>query len=84
MPNHITIGVYPNNSYILNIVKDEHIDGHIVFNSNMRPGRFLFVNGKYTCGGLLKDEFKEKFISEWEEKISKMTIDSSVPTIVYR
>lgn len=81
--NHVTIGVYSNEEYKVNIVKDSDLDGHIKYNKVFRPGRMLFVDGKYTVGGMEKDEYKQQRIKEWEEKISKMQIDSSVVSEMY-
>jgi len=81
--NHVTIGVYPSNDFKVNIVKEEDLVEHIAYNDLWRPGRMLFVDGKYAVGGLLKEEYKTPKIAEWEEKISKMKIDTRVPSRVY-
>jgi len=75
--NHVTIGVYENNSFVVNIVAEEDLQDHIEYNQKLRPGRYLFVDGKYNCGGIKKETQKNEFIKVWEEKISQMNINSS-------
>ena len=77
--NHITIGVYSNGSYKVNIVRPEHLLHHIEYNKKMRFGRALFVDGKCEYAGYLSEE-KTK---EWEEKISRMNINSNIPSELY-
>lgn len=70
--NHVTIGVYNNNEFKVNIVREEHLESHIEYNKTFRWGRALFVDGKCVHKGYLSDER----ITEWTEKISKMTFDT--------
>ena len=77
--NHISVGVYANGDHIINIVRDEHIIGHIEYNQQFRPGRALFVNGECINKGYLKDESVDK----WKEKIKEMNIDSSTSSERY-
>ncbi|WCK57022.1 hypothetical protein PP175_27930 (plasmid) [Aneurinibacillus sp. Ricciae_BoGa-3] len=44
--NHVTIGVYSNGEYKVNVVQGNHLQDHIEYNQTMRPGRALFVDGK--------------------------------------
>jgi hypothetical protein len=71
--NHVTIGVYANDTFKTNIVRPEHLEDHIEYNKLWRFGRALFVDGKCVYPGYL-DESKVK---EWEEKIGQMTFDRS-------
>jgi hypothetical protein len=66
--NHITIGVYSNDSYKRNIVRPEDLERHIEYNKVMRFGRALFVDGKCVYSGYLNEEK----IKEWTEKTSQM------------
>lgn len=77
--NHITIGVYNNNTYKINIVKPDHLESHVEYNKIFRPGRALFVDGKCVHSGYLS----EQRIIEWEDKIKGMEIDSSVASEYY-
>lgn len=81
--NHVTVGVYSNGEFKVNIVRPEHLESHIQYNADFRPGRMLFVDGKYAVGGVLKKEYQEQMITEWEEKIGKMSFDTSKPSSVY-
>lgn len=77
--NHVTIGVYANNSHKINIVKPEHLEGHIDYNKTMRFGRGLFVDGKCVHKGYLDD----KQVQDWETKIEQMNINTSNPSKEY-
>lgn len=77
--NHATIGVYSSGNYKVNVVRPEHLEGHIEYNKVMRFGRGLFVDGKCVNAGYLNKEE----VAQWEQKISKMNIDTSVPSEVY-
>lgn len=77
--NHVTIGVYNSNDYKINIVKPEHLEGHIEYNKSWRWGRALFVDGVCVYGGYLS----EKDVIEWTKKISKMKIDARKASELY-
>lgn len=77
--NHVTIGVYSNDTSTVNVVRPEHLEGHIEYNKVMRFGRALFVDGRCEYSGYLSDEK----ISEWTDKISKMNIDTSKASDLY-
>lgn len=78
--NHITVGVYLSDNFKWNCVKEEDLQDHINFNKTFRFGRALFVDGKCVYKGYLNEEK----VKEWEDKISKMKFDNSVPTLPYR
>lgn len=77
--NHITIGVYSDDSYKINIVKHEHLDSHTEYNKIFRYGRALFVDGVCVHSGYLSNEK----INEWENKIKTMEIDKRISTSPY-
>ena len=77
--NHVTIGVYKNGQYKVNIVREEHLENHIEYNKTMRFGRALFVDGKCVYKGYLTDEE----VSIWTEKIATMKFDTSKPSDKY-
>ena len=71
----MTVGVYCSGTHVINIVKDEDLESHIEYNKIFRPGRLLFVDGKYCCGGLLNDSALKEMIAEWKEKISHFDVE---------
>lgn len=79
--NHITVGVYPNGDYKYNVVADTDLLNHIEYNDKLRPGRMLFVDGKYTCG--MKCEVVRS-IEEWETFVKTLNIDILKITKPYR
>lgn len=77
--NHVTIGVYNNEDFKVNIVRPEHLERHIEYNKTMRFGRALFVDGKCEYAGYLSDQM----IEEWTKKIAAMTFNTSTPSELY-
>lgn len=77
---HYTVGVYSNGQFKVNVVADEHLDDHIDYNKTFRFGRGLFLDGKCIHQGYLSGEQ----VKNWEDRISKMDIDLSKPTIPYQ
>ncbi len=51
-----TIGVYANGDMKFNGVPDDKLEGHVQYNTTMRAGRALFVNGKCVHKGNLNDD----------------------------
>ena len=84
MRNYVTVGVYSDGSYVVNIVRDDDLEKHIEYNRTFRPGRMLFVDGKFRCGGVLSEPEKTKQISIWEEKIKGMNFNTRKDTRPYR
>lgn len=78
--NHVTVGVYKNNQYKINIVREEDLEGHIEYNKIFRFGRGLFVDGECVYKGYLSDEQ----IEEWKKKISKMKFNTQCATVPYQ
>jgi hypothetical protein len=77
--NHVTVGVYANGTYVVNIVTPKMLEYHVEYNKIMRFGRALFVDGECVNEGYLSPEQ----VNEWKQKISKMKIDNSVPSKQY-
>lgn len=77
---HVTVGVYMNGRYKVNVVRDEDLESHIEYNTTFRFGRGFFVDGKCINQGYLSGEQ----VRNWEKRISEMEIDTSKPTIPYR
>ncbi len=61
---HLTVGVYKNGDYKTNCVPDFELQQHIDYNTTMRFGRGLFVDGKCVHAGYLTKEE----VAVWEEK----------------
>lgn len=77
--NHVTIGVYTDNTYKVNVVRDKDLQNHIEYNKLMRFGRGLFVDGKCVNQGYLSNNQ----VQNWIEKIKKMDVDTSVHSSKY-
>lgn len=77
---HVTVGVYKNNDYKYNIVRDEDLENHIEYNKIFRFGRGLFLDGKCIHKGYLSDEQ----VKIWESKISSMEFNMNTNTRPYK
>lgn len=78
--NHVTVGVYKNGDYVINVVKEEDLPGHIEYNQIFRFGRALFVDGELKNQGYLTEEE----VKSWEEKIKGFKVNTNVVSKVYR
>lgn len=72
--NHITVGVYKNGDYKINVVREEHLEDHILYNTTMRFGRALFVDGKCIYDGYLTPSECDA----WEAKMPEITKDVNI------
>ena len=77
---HVSVGVYANGQYVVNIVADEHLDSHIEYNKEYRFGRGLFVDGICVNQGYLSGEQ----VRNWTKRISEMEFDMSHVTYPYQ
>ena len=85
MKNHLTLGIYPDHSYKYNVVRDEDVEEHIIYNQAFRPGRLLYIDGKRIYNGLIKQEFLVEYdeaAKEFYENTSR--INMNILTIPYR
>lgn len=71
---HLCVGFYNNGSFKTNTVSDENLESNIGFNRDMRPGRFYFVDGKYVCGGMLKEPYQTEFIEKCKKRIKELNM----------
>ena len=76
---HVTVGVYMNGVYKVNIVRDEDLEDHIQYNKKFRFGRGLFLDGKCINQGYLSGEQ----VINWEKRISEMDFDLTHDTRPY-
>ncbi len=49
---HTTVGLYPSGDWKKNGVLPEHLENHIQYNKEARPGRALIVDGKCVHKGI--------------------------------
>lgn len=81
---HICVGFYNDGSFKINYVADEDLADNIQYNKDWRPGRFYFVDGKYACGGILRQPYQDERIKEYEARIAAMNLTApNVPSRPY-
>jgi hypothetical protein len=78
--NHVSIGVYNSDEYVVNIVRPEDLEDHIWYNKTFRFGRALFVDGKCIHKGYLDNDK----IKQWEEKLKGWEFQIKYPSEVYK
>lgn len=82
---HLCIGFYLDGSFKVNTVADEDLKDNIEYNRVFRFGRFYFVDGEYTCGGVLKEPYQSEFIEQCKQRIEELNIQpDNVPSIPYQ
>lgn len=45
MANHLSLRIYPNKDYVVNVVSDMNLASHIEYNRFYRPGCILYRRG---------------------------------------
>lgn len=68
---HTTVGVYPDGSYKSNGVEPGHLQVHISYNKDYRPGRALLVDGKV----VLRGYYSEDEVGMLEEKYGHIKVN---------
>ena len=72
--NHLTIGVYTNKQYVINVVREEDLEHHIEYNKTWRFGRLLYVDGKRVYDGCMKPEY----LQPYDELVKKIIAENSI------
>lgn len=55
MKNHVSLRIYPNKDYVVNVVSDENLANHIEYNRIFRCGCILYIDGVRRTSGCLKE-----------------------------
>lgn len=71
MSNHITIRVYPNKRYVINIVSDENLKDHLAYNRDFRFGCLVYLDGKRVQNGCRKEEY----LQEYDDFVKTISLD---------
>lgn len=81
---HLTLGIYPNGDYQFNVVRDEHLKDHIEYNTTMRPGRLLYVDGERKYDGMIKQEYLDKYDEIAKSFYANNNVNMYHATLPYR
>ena len=82
MSNHITIRVYPNKHYVINVVSDEHLKDHLTYNRDFRFGCLVYLDGKRVQNGCRKPEYLQEF-DDFVKTIDTSAINMNRETIPF-
>ena len=74
MDVHVCVGIYADGTRVVNYVADADLAANIAYNKLMRPGRYYFVDGEYTCGGILHGKAKAEMISKLRRIVSSIPL----------
>lgn len=75
MDNVLSIRIYPDKHYVVNVVHPDDIENHIEYNKDFRPGCLLYVDGKRVSNGMRKEEYLADF-DEYEKSIRTTELKS--------
>lgn len=81
LKNHVSLRVYPNKDYVVNVVSDENLASHIEYNRIFRCGCILYVDGIRRMSDCLKgdclkeyDDYASNLLKTLDINIMKETI----------
>lgn len=61
MKNHLSLRIYPNKDYVVNVVSDMNLGSHIEYNKFYRPGCILYIDGVRKTDGCLKKAYLKEY-----------------------
>ncbi len=73
-PVHVCVGFYLNGDHVVNYVADADLEEHVSFNRKCRPGRYYFVDGKYRCGGMLREPAHAEFVRKCLARLPELHV----------
>lgn len=76
LANHLSLRIYPNKDYVVNVVSDMNLANHIEYNRFYRPGCILYIDGVRKSDGCLK----KSCLKEYDEYANALaqTLDISL------
>lgn len=76
MANHLSLRIYPNKDYVVNVVSDMNLASNIEYNRFYRPGCILYIDGVRKSDGCLK----KSCLKEYDEYANALaqTLDLSL------
>lgn len=78
----LSLGIYANGTYKFNWVLPEHLEAHIQYNLEYRPGRALVVADEIKNSGYMSEEAVRAWLQEHPE-VTNMK-PPQFPTLPYR
>ena len=84
MKNHVSLRVYPNKDYVLNVVSDENLVSHIGFNSTFRLGCILYIDGVRKTNGCLKEDCLKEYDEYASSLLKTLDINTTKEAIPFR
>lgn len=71
---HVLVSFCLNDTYSIEYIPNDKLQDAISYNDAFRPGKFHFVDGKYVCGGMLKQPYQQEFIDKCATRLKTMNI----------
>lgn len=84
MKNHVSLRIYPNKDYVVNVVSDENLASHIGYNSTFRIGCILYIDGVRKTNGCLKGDCLKEYDIYVSNLLKTLDINTMKETIPFQ
>lgn len=84
LKNHVSLRVYPNKDYVVNIVSDKNLASHIEYNSIFRFGCILYIDGVRQTNGCLKEDCLKEYDDYASNILRALDINTMKETIPFQ
>lgn len=84
MKNHLSLRLYPNKDYIVNVVSDENLASHIEYNKIYRFGCVLYIDVVRQTNGCLKEDCLKEYDEYANNLLKTLDIDLTKETTPFQ
>lgn len=84
MKNHLSLRLYPNKDYVVNVVSDVNLASHIKYNSTFRIGCILYIDGVRKTNGCLKESCLKEYDDYASNLLKTLDINLKKETTPFR
>lgn len=84
LKNHVSLRVYRNKDYVVNVVSDENLASHIEYNSTFRFGCILYIDGVRKTNGCLKESCLKEYDDYASSLLKTLDINTTKETIPFQ
>lgn len=84
MVNHLSLRLYTNKDYVINVVSDSNLKSHIDYNATFRPGCLLYIDGKRELSGCIKQDCLQSYDDFAKAILANLQIDLSRETTPFQ
>lgn len=84
MKNHLSLRLYPNKDYVINVVSDANLASHVEYNKTYRFGCILYIDGVRKTNGCLKEDCLKEYDEYASNLLKTLDIDLTKETTPFR